>query len=47
MMKAHLCLPLWTAGKVSSFVLSGEMFTRPGILVDAFPSPYPNEEDSV
>merc|ERR1719229_710388 len=22
----------------------GEMFTRPGILVDAFPSPYPNEE---
>lgn len=20
------------------------MFTRPGILVDAFPSPYPNEE---
>ena len=23
---------------------SGEMFTRPGILVDAFPSPYPNEE---
>ena len=23
---------------------TGEMFTRPGILVDAFPSPYPNEE---
>mmetsp|Transcript_28579 Transcript_28579/g.62351 ORF Transcript_28579/g.62351 Transcript_28579/m.62351 type:complete len:278 (+) Transcript_28579:84-917(+) len=22
----------------------GEMFTRPGILTDAFPSPYPNEE---
>jgi len=22
----------------------GEMYTRPGILVDAFPSPYPNEE---
>jgi len=22
----------------------GEMFTRPGILADAFPSPYPNEE---
>merc|ERR1712241_834665 len=22
----------------------GEMFTRPGILVDEFPSPYPNEE---
>merc|ERR1712232_386860 len=22
----------------------GEMFTRPGILVDCFPSPYPNEE---
>ena len=25
-------------------LLPGEMFTRPGILVDAFPSPYPNEE---
>ena len=25
-------------------LLQGEMFTRPGILVDAFPSPYPNEE---
>jgi len=24
----------------------GEMFTRPGILVDAFPSPYPNEESA-
>lgn len=22
----------------------GEMYTRPGVLVDAFPSPYPNEE---
>lgn len=22
----------------------GEMYTRPGILQDAFPSPYPNEE---
>merc|ERR1719507_689230 len=22
----------------------GEMFTRPAILVDAFPNPYPNEE---
>merc|ERR1711935_243745 len=24
----------------------GEMFTRPAILVDAFPSPYPNEESA-